>query len=308
MVYDLNEINLKTVQDPKAFCEECEERYNGKVREAAEKICGNLKNSPIILLSGPSGSGKTTTARKVGEELSRKGIRTHYVSMDDYFKKVGEGTPRTPEGGYDLESPLCMDIDLLNEHFTALSKGESVNIPKYDFLVKDRAAEPSKTIRLGKDEMCIFEGIHALNSALTGMHTEAFRLFISPRTNVEFNGDVVFKATWFRLVRRTVRDYKFRNSDAEETMSMWANIRRGEKLYISPFRETANFWFDTSMPCELAVMNETATKLFRTVPEGVERYDELRKVLPALQLFGRIDEKAVPEDSLLREFIGGSNN
>lgn len=308
MAYELENINFRTVSDPKEFCLECEEEYNRKVKKAAEKIMGNLSLSPIVLLSGPSGSGKTTTARKISEELEKHGIRTHYVSMDDYFTDIGENTPRTPEGDYDLESPLCMDIELLNEHFTKLSEGKRIYVPKYEFARQIRVTEPSKSIRLGKDEICIFEGIHALNDAITGRHGEAFRLFVSARSNVLFGGQTVFKSTWFRLVRRTVRDYNFRGTDAEGTMKMWANVRRGEKLYVSPFRNSANYQFDTSMPCEPAVMNETATMLFRTVPEGIERYDELRSVLPALQLFGSISADDVPEDSLLREFIGNGED
>ena len=118
MRYDLQEINFKTVQDPKGFCEECEEKYQQGIRQAAEQVIGNMRNSPIVLLAGPSGSTKTTSAMKISEELNRRGIGTHTVSLDDYFNTVGEGTPRTPEGDYDLESPLCLDMELLNDHFT----------------------------------------------------------------------------------------------------------------------------------------------------------------------------------------------
>ena len=305
MPFDLNEINLKTVADPKGFCEECESSYQEKVEDTAEKILENLKESPIVLLAGPSGSGKTTTAMKISEALGRHGVGTHYVSMDDYFSTVGENTPRTPEGDYDLESPLCLDLELLDEHFEKLERGERIYVPKYEFSRQMRVSEPSKSIRLKKDEICIFEGIHALNDRITDRHPHAFRLHISANSDVVFNGNVVFKRTWFRLVRRTVRDFNFRGADPAETMKMWANVRRGEKLYITPFKKKANSLFDSSMACEMAVMNHTATKLFQTVPEGIERYDELRAVLPALQLFGVIKESSVPADSLLREFIGG---
>lgn len=305
MAYDLSEVNLLTVKDPAAFCADCEAEYNKKVNHAADMIAENMSKSPIVLLAGPSGSGKTTTARKISEALNAKGIGTHYVSMDDYFKTVGDDTPRTAEGELDLESPLCLDMDLLNEHFSQLARGERIFVPKYEFSRRMRVAEPSKAIRLKKDEVCIFEGIHALNDNITDSHPEAFGLYISARSNVTFNGNIVFKSTWFRLVRRTVRDFNFRGSPAAETMGMWANVRRGEKLHISPFKAKAKYQFDTSFACELAVMNRTATELFRTIPEGIERYDELRNVLPALQLFGEIDEKDVPTDSLLREFIGG---
>ena len=288
MAYKLEEINFKTVADPKGFVEEGDAAYQARVSKAAQLIAENRKNSPIVLLSGPSGSGKTTTSMKLADELERIGIKTHYVGMDDYFKTIDPATvPRTPEGEMDLESPRCMDMELLNKHFTMLSNGERIFVPKYEFSRKMRVQSPSKSIKLGKDEIVIF------------------KLYISARSDVEFGGKIVFKRTWFRLVRRTVRDYNFRGSDPAETMSMWANVRRGEKNNISPFKDKANFQFDTSLPYELAVFNRTATELFRSVPEGIERFDELRQVLPALQLFGDIDEKYVAKESLIREFIGG---
>ena len=306
MSYSLTDINFKTVSDPRAFCTECDARYAAEVAEAADKIIANLARSPIVLLSGPSGSGKTTTAMKITDELRRRGVGTHYVSLDDYFITVRPDTvPRTPEGEMDLESPLCVDMALLNRHFDQLARGERIFVPKYEFSRQMRVQEPGKSIKLGKNEVVIFEGIHALNDIITDAHPEAFKLYISARSNVEFKGEVVFKGTWFRLVRRTVRDYLFRGSDPAETMSMWANVRRGEKLYISPYKNKADYQFDSSLPYEPAVFNRTATELFRAVPEGIERFDELRSVLPAIQLFGDIDEKYVAPDGLLREFIGG---
>ena len=305
MKYDLSEINFKTVRDPKGFCEECEEKYQHGIEKAAEKIIGNLGKSPIVLLAGPSGSAKTTSAMKISEELNRRGIGTHTVSLDDYFNTVGENTPRTPEGDYDLESPLCLDMELLNKHFTMLEQGKRIFVPKYEFSRQMRISEPSKSVRLRKDEICIFEGIHALNDDIAGRHPEAFKLHVSASSEVVFNGQPVFKSTWFRLVRRIVRDYNFRGADPAETMAMWANVRRGEKLYITPFKNKADCQLDSTLACEPAVMNERATDLFRSVPEGIERFEELKAVLPALQLFGRIDKSDVPADSVLREFIGG---
>lgn len=306
MAFDLKEINFKTVADPKAFVEEGEAAYLAKVEKAAEMIIENRKNSPIVLLSGPSGSGKTTTAMKISEALERHGVGTHYVGMDDYFKTIDPATvPRTPEGDMDLESPLCVDMELLNRHFDMLAQGKRIFVPKYEFSRKMRVQEPQKSIKLGKDEIVIFEGIHALNDMITDRHKEAFKLYISARSDITFEGRIVFKRTWFRLVRRMVRDYNFRGSDPAQTMSMWANVRRGEKAYISPFKDKADLRLDTAMAYEPAVFNHTATELFRSVPEGIERFEELREVLPAIQLFGEIDEKYVPEDSMIREFIGG---
>ena len=306
MAYDLKDINFRTVSDPKGFIDECDGVYAKRVETAADMIIENSRRSPIVLLSGPSGSGKTTTARKISEALERRGVRAHYVGMDDYFRTVDPATaPRTPEGDIDFESPLCLDMELLNDHFSMLAEGKRIYVPKYEFSRRMRVIEPSKSIKLKKDEIVVFEGIHALNDLITQKHPDAFKLYISARSNVEFNGEVVFKGTWFRLVRRTVRDYKFRGADPDQTLSMWANVRRGEKANISPFKNKADFQFDSSFPYEMAVMNETATTLFSSIPEGIERYDELRQVLPALQLFGVIDESLVAPDALIREFIGG---
>ena len=305
MAYKLDEINLKTVSDPIGFMEECDQLYHDRVEEAVDLILENKKQSPIILLSGPSGSGKTTTSMKIAEALEVRGVRTYYVGMDDYFKTVDHTTPRTPEGDLDLESPLCLDMELLNRHFEQLARGERIYVPKYEFSRRMRIQEPSKAIKLGRDEMVVFEGIHALNSMITDVHPEAFKLYISARSDVEYQGRLVFKRTWFRLVRRMVRDYKFRGSDPQDTMSMWANVRRGELNYISPFKDKANFRFDTTFAYELPVFNSTATELFRSVPEGIERFEELRRVLPALQMFGHIPEEDVAPDALIREFIGG---
>lgn len=306
MAYDLKDINFRTVSDPKGFIDECDEVYARRVETAADMIIENSLRSPIVLLSGPSGSGKTTTARKISEALDRRGVHAHYVGMDDYFQTVDPATaPRTPEGDIDFESPLCLDMELLNEHFSMLAEGKRIFVPKYEFSRQMRVIEPSKSIKLKKDEIVVFEGIHALNDMITQRHPDAFKLYISARSNVEFNGEVVFKGTWFRLVRRTVRDHKFRGADPDQTLSMWANVRRGEKANISPFKNKADFQFDSSFPYEMAVMNEAATKLFSSIPEGIERYDELRQVLPALQLFGVIDESLVAPDALIREFIGG---
>lgn len=306
MAFDLREINYRTVADPAGFMAESDANYAAKVSRAAGMITENMRSSPIVLLSGPSGSGKTTTAQKIEAELDKRGVRTYTISMDNYFRTVDPATaPRTAEGDIDYESPRCLDMDLLNEHFTALSRGERICVPKYEFARQMRVLEPSKTLKLKKDEIVIFEGIHALNNEITQRHPAAFKLYISARSNVEFEGSVVFKGTWMRLVRRTVRDKLFRAYDPAKTIAMWANVRRGEKLYISPFKNKANLMLDTALEYELPVMNSIATGLFSAIPEGIERYEELKSVLPALQLFGHIDEAMVAPDSLVREFIGG---
>ena len=307
MAYNLNEINERCRTDAAGFIAECDAVYADRLEKAADRIQANLEHSPIVLLSGPSGSGKTTTAMKICEVLESRGIRTHSVSLDDYFKTVSpETTPRTASGAYDLESPLCLDMDLLNEHFTKLTRGERIYVPKYDFVHQARLMRYGRTLRLKKDEVVVFEGIHALNDAITTVHPEAFKLYISARSNIlDDSGRIMFKGTWMRLMRRTVRDYLFRGTNAQSTLKNWANVRRGEKLYISPFKDKADLQFDSSFAYEVPVLNNTATELFSGMPEDTPRYQELRSILHAFEQFEDISPDLLAEDSLLREFIGG---
>lgn len=307
MAYYLSEINERCRADAAAFIADCDAQFAHRLELAADQIVENLSNSPIVLLSGPSGSGKTTTAMKICEVLERRGIRTHSISLDDYFKTVSpETTPRTPSGMYDLESPLCLDMELLNEHFSVLSRGGKVYVPKYDFVHQARMLRYGSTLRLRENEVAVFEGIHALNSAITDVHPEAFKLYISARSNVlDDDGKVIFKGTWMRLMRRTVRDYLFRGTNARNTLANWANVRRGEKLYISPFKDKADLQFDSSFAYEVPVLNNTATELFAAMPEDTPRYQELLSILPAFELFEDVSPELLAEDSLLREFIGG---
>ena len=306
MAFELEKINHAAKTDPAGFIAACDEDYNGRIRATAEKIIANLKNSPIVLLSGPSGSGKTTTAMKLRDELSRQGVRSHSISMDNYFKTVRpETVPRTAAGEPDLESPLCMDMELLNEHFTMLSRGERIFVPKYEFARQMRTIEPSLSLRLGKDEVAIFEGIHALNDSITGVHPEAFKLYVSARSNIiDSREEYAYKGTWLRLTRRVARDYLFRGADPTDTMRMWENVRHGEIRNISPFKNKADVQLDTAFPYEPCIMRPIAEPLLAHVPEDIP-YQELRQVGPALSRFEPLDLAYLPEDALLREFTGG---
>ena len=308
MAYELQEINRRIQTDVQEFLAECDDNYAQRVSLAADKILTNLEHSPIVLLSGPSGSGKTTTAMKIAEELQRRGVNTHAVAMDNYFHTINPRTaPRTPEGDIDFESPLCLDMDLLDRHFTALANGEEIFIPKYEFARHMRNDSRATPLKLGKNEIVVFEGIHALNDDIAGRHPEATKLYISARSNVNEGSVLRFKGTWMRLTRRAVRDYNFRGTDVEDTLEMWANVRRGEKLYISPYKNRADIIFDSSLPYEVSVMKNYALPLLQAVPEENVRRAELLELIEAFQYFEPIDPELVDKDSLLREFIGGGS-
>lgn len=306
MAFSLDEINRRAVSDPQGFIRECDAEYDEKIRSAADLIEQNREKSPIVLMSGPSGSGKTTTSKKLEEELHRRGIITHALAMDSYFRTIDKNSPRTPEGDLDLESPKCVDMELLTEHFAALSRGEAIEVPKYVFAAQRRSTMPSAVIQLEKNGIVVAEGIHALNDELTEANPDALRLYISARSVVEDSlGQAVFKGTWMRLVRRVVRDKLFRGAAPDYTFGLWANVRRGEKAHISPFKDKAHWKFDSAFPYEVCVMKSVAQELFRHVPEGIDRYYELCSVAGAFDLFETIDPKLLLPDSLLTEFVGG---
>lgn len=302
MAYQLKEINDAIRADPAAFLAACDQKYQKRVSEAADKILERLEASPIVLLSGPSGSGKTTTALKLEEELEKRGIETHTVSLDNYYR-----TRDPNEGEVDLESPQCLDMELLDETFTSLSRGEEVTVPHFVFSRQMRDTSRGRPLRLKKNEVAIFEGIHALGPGVAGPHPEATRLYISARSNVMEGEALRFKGTWMRLVRRAVRDFNFRGSEVAYTLSLWANVRRGEKLYISPYKDTAHVTVDSSLAYEVSVMKNYALPLLQAVPQENPRRKELLELLSAFEAFEPIDPALVPKDSLLREFIGGGS-
>ena len=306
MAYSLKTINEAIRSDPAGFVAQCEAEHKQKIRDAAERIAANRDRSQIVLLSGPSGSGKTTTALMIEALLDAAGIETHTISMDNYFNTVDpETAPRNRDGAIDYESPFCLDINLLNRHFAMLDEGRTIHIPEYEFARQMRSDILCQPLRLGENELALFEGIHALNDVFVGKNPKAFKLYIAARSNVEDeNGNVVFQSAWMRLCRRIVRDYKFRGSDGEFTAKLWNNVRRGEKLYITPYIDNADLKFDTSIAYEVAVIKSFAQPLLEALPRG--KYPVVDEVLEGLNRFESLDESYVPADSLLREFIGGS--
>jgi uridine kinase len=308
MAYELKEINARIKSDAAGFLKESDAKYTAKVENAAERIAANRDKSPIVLLSGPSGSGKTTTALKIEEALKKRGINCHTVSMDNYFKSVDfETAPKTPTGAIDYESPACLDMDLLNNHFVKLAQGEEIHIPKFEFSRQMRNDARALPLRLGSSDVAIFEGIHALNDEIARPAPGGLQALYQRAVRLHGPGHVCFKRTWLRLVRRVVRDYNFRGSDVSFTLSMWDNVRRGEKLYISPYKNRADIMFDSALPYEVSVMKHYAIPLFEKLPEQNQRKAELQELGAAFRQFEEADPALVPKDSLLREFIGGGS-
>ena len=301
MPYSLREINQQIRTDPQGFARRSDDAYTEKVKRAAHKIAARRAESHIVLLSGPSGSGKTTTAMKIEEQLKEMGIETHTISMDNYFNTIDpETAPRTREGAIDYESPFCLDVDLLNRHFAMLDQGRTIHVPKYEFARQMRSDILSQPLRLGKDEIAVFEGIHALNDIIVGKNPRAFKLYIAARSDIVD----VFQHAWFRLCRRIVRDFKFRGADAEFTMKLWNNVCRGERLYISPYKESADIMFDSSLPISVSALKPFVVPLLEDLPAG--KYPVVDDILRGLEKIEPLDQKYISANSLAREFIGGS--
>ena len=306
MPYSLTRLNEAVRSDPGAFARECDAAFAKKVENAASRIAEHRRESRVILLSGPSGSGKTTTALKIEERLRNMGIETHTISMDDYFKTMDpEIAPRNRYGEIDFESPFFLDVDLLNRHFAMLDRGETIHVPKYEFARQMRSDIMCHPLRLGPDDLAIFEGIHALNDIIVGKNPHAFRLYIAARSNlVDDDGNIVFQHAWLRLCRRIVRDYQFRGCDAGFTLKLWDNVCRGEKLYISPYKENAHVMFDSSLAFEFAVLKPMVVPLLEAIPAG--KYAVVDDMLRGFEKIEAMDDKYVAPDSLAREFLGGS--
>ncbi len=307
---ELNTINRRIENDAATYLAECDVAYAGRVNKASALIAGRLRASNLVFLSGPSGSGKTTTAKKLELALQARGIGTHVISMDCYF--LDEPLTRhlvNEVGDRDYESPECLDLPLLREHFHLLSQGDEVTIPYFSFKNKRRNPDKAQPLRLAKDEVAIFEGIHALNPTLYAHNVpDAFKLYISTRTDITHNGKVLLKHTLLRLLRRVVRDHNFRGADIATTLAMWDGVRRGELKYISPYKDLADYQFDTAHDYEVAALRPFAQPLFDGWPvSDIPRRGDFCHVTAVLPHFAPVDEPLISKSSLLREFIGGGD-
>ena len=261
----------------------------------------------LVLISGPSSSGKTTFAKRLGVQLRVLGLNPVLISLDDYFVDR-EKTPRDENGEYDYEALEAIDLEQCNDHLKRLERGESVDIPRYDFISGTRQWHDNP-LQLDERSVLIVEGIHGLNPALTPGVPESrkFKIYVSCFTSVALDNVSRIATSDNRLLRRLTRDYRTRGNDALSTLARWESVRRGEEKHIFPYQENADVMFNSSLFYEISVLRRFAEPILREVPDTVPEYGEAKRMLKFLDNFIPISPEEIPPTSLLREFIGGSS-
>ena len=277
-----------------------------KIAQIGDMIA-ERKGVRMVLIAGPSSSGKTTTCKRLSIQLMTHGIRPVQISLDDYFVDR-ERTPRDEKGDYDYECIHALDIDLINEQFNALFRGEEVELPRYNFQT-GKSEKSGQKLQIGEHEILVVEGIHALNPELTAHIPEEqkFRVYASALTTILLDTHNYIPTTDNRLLRRIIRDVKYRGCSARDTIKRWPSVRAGENKWIFPFQENADAMFNTAMIYELAVIRTQAEPALEQVPENCEEYAEAYRLRKFLRYFEPVSFDTLPPTSLLREFLGGSS-
>ena len=277
-----------------------------KISQIADKIAAK-KDIKVVLIAGPSSSGKTTFCKRLSVQLLASGVKPVQISLDDYFVNREE-TPKDEQGEYDYESIYALNIPLINEQFNALFNGQEVELPKYNFQTGSSEKSGNK-LHLEENSVLVVEGIHALNPTLTAQipDDKKFKIYASALTTILLDNHNYIPTTDNRLLRRIVRDYKYRGCSAQETIRRWPSVRAGENKWIFPYQEQADVMFNTAMLFELAVIKPQAEEVLEQVPENCEEYAEAYRLRKFLKYFSPLPFRDLPPTSLLREFLGGSS-
>ncbi len=302
-LYKLNKIVEKGTIEEYVLLDEA--LHEKKVGAIADHIAEN-KNIKLIAIAGPSSSGKTTFAKRLGLQLRLNGLKPKIISVDNYFVEREE-TPLDEEGNYDFESIDAVDTKLLNNDLVKLLKGEEIDAPTFNFHTGHKEYKGNK-MQLASDEILVMEGIHCLNDKLTYLipKKQKYKIYISALTvlNIDYYNRI--STTDTRLIRRIVRDYKFRGYNAIHTLERWPSVNRGEDKNIFTFQEEADVMFNSSLIYELSVLKKYAIPLLQEIEITSPLYSEAKRIISMLSYFKDIPDEAVPSHSLLREFIGGS--
>lgn len=301
-VYKLNRI-IENGQIKKLIMLE-EALHEKKIAQIADKIAAN-KSIKMVLIAGPSSSGKTTFAQRLGLQLRINGLKPVTISVDNYFVER-PNTPKDENGEYDFENIEAVDLELFNRDLTDLLNGKTINCPEFDFKVGTKRYK-GKTMHLAEDEILVIEGIHCLNDKLTSQisRNQKYKIYISALTVLSMDRLNRISTTDTRLVRRIVRDYKFRNYSAEHTLQTWTKVNKGEEKNIFPYQEEADSIFNTSLIYELAALKDIAMPLLEKISKDKKEHAEVVRLIDMLKYFEPIPSEYIPANSLLKEFLGG---
>lgn len=277
-----------------------------KIAAIADTIMKDVNNKRIIFIAGPSSSGKTTFAHRLSIQLKVHGLKPHPISVDNYFVNR-ELTPKDEDGNYNFECLEALDVKQFNEDMTKLLNGEEVDMPEFNFKIGRREYN-GKTLKLEENDILVVEGIHCLNDKLSiGIPKQnMFKIYISALTQLNIDDHNRIPTTDARLLRRIVRDNTYRGANAEKTISMWPSVRKGEELYIFPYQEKADVMFNSALVYELAVLKQYAEPLLFSIPRDKPEYIEAKRLIKFLDYFLGVSSEKIPNNSLIREFVGGS--
>ncbi|MBQ5544619.1 MAG: nucleoside kinase [Clostridia bacterium] len=300
----LRHINNAVRIAPEELIRQMEVQYRKRINEIADFVMSIGSGRKLIMLAGPSSSGKTTTANMIVERVKEAGAGAVRLSLDDFFKGEKQA-PLLPDGTYDYESVYALDIELMRECLTQLLAEGHCLMPRFDFPSKSPAPE-RYLLTVGDNDVIIVEGIHALNPVVTDCLPEEnmVKIYISVKQGIKEGEQEVISAKQIRFLRRLVRDYKFRNSDPERTFEMWPQVVRGEKLYIQPYKRLVNVTINSLHIYEVNAIADKAIVLLQSIGEESPFYQEAQSYIKNLAQFENLDERLIPSDSLLREFIG----
>jgi uridine kinase len=275
------------------------------ITSISQQIAGRRDAIRVILISGPSSSGKTTFSRRLAVQLLALGFSPYTLELDNFFVNR-DATPRDAQGNFDFEALEALDLDLLADHLTRLLDGEEVYLPRYDFRLGKSI--PGDKVRLRPDQIIIMEGIHGLNPRLIpeNLGGQAFRIYASCLTQLNLDRHNRISTTDSRLIRRIVRDARERGYSAQQTISRWESVRRGEEKHIFPYQENADVMFNSALVYELSALGSLAEPLLRQVTPNTPEYIETKRLLAFLEWFLPLETQNIPDTSILREFIGGS--
>ncbi len=293
---------------PRDFIDDCEARYNNKIKNIAQLIF-DRDVTEIVMIAGPSSAGKTTTAKKLREHLSERGIESFTVSLDDFYLD-NKDAPRFPDGSPDFETVECLDIKCFQEKMAELLEKGETDLPEFDFL-KGQRKPVYNHIKIKPKDVIIVEGLHALNPVITDTlpQNRLLKIYINLSSRIyDKKGNIILNKRNMRFIRRLVRDYKFRGSSVLNTYKLWIKVRYGEDAYLFPFKDNADIKINTIHLYESCVLKDITMELLSTVPKDSEYYNESQRLVRNLQKFPIIDKNLVPDNSLLREFIGAKES